>query len=98
MMGQGKLREKWAEMALESNKLCTLDNHPHAELCHVVFDLFFFFHYDTTPRYIYKYLYYEKIEKKSKPAYFFHLYVNESGNFHLMSSHTYLSEVSVQNN
>ena len=48
MMGQGKLREKWAEMALESNKLCTLDNHPHAELCHVVFDLFFFFNYDTT--------------------------------------------------
>ena len=31
MMGQGKLRDKWAEMALESNKLCSLDNHPHAE-------------------------------------------------------------------
>ena len=30
-MGQGKLRDKWAEMALESNKLCSLDNHSHAE-------------------------------------------------------------------
>ena len=31
MIGQGKLTEKWAEMTLEANKLCTLDNHPQPE-------------------------------------------------------------------
>ena len=34
-----------------------------------------------------------RIIEEFKPAYFFHLYVNEGGNFHLMRS-----EVSVQNN
>ena len=65
-------------------------------LCHVVFDLFVFPIISLQGTFIN--ICTMRIIEEFKPAYFFHLYVNEGGNFHLMRSHTYLSEVSVQNN